>query len=399
MFGGGNFGRRCLVPTTQATTKATTVAPRCASTQGWKSSIGNTCATYELGFNNVGVEPERLCTIEGNPTPAFATLMAALLIDRSPSELTFDNDADDDGLTAKDACCVCGGGAAEDTTTGEPITTAKRDSIPCSGKKTDRGTECQCAANCHTCTVGSALQVVDGQCSVCKNTRSLFEGNCIESDVCEGTAIKGTVQGRGNFNRKCVVAEESDSKDETDDKETLVCAGKTTEGSSSQPCTCPINCHTCQGDVCLKCKNKQYNFDGQCISSSACNQVGGTTKGAGNFNRACEGGKQETTTTTTTTEAPCPTDALDHFNDVRAGIRLKGAGSFVLNNGKFASVDDAGDCAGKCIAYGTGSECKAFELKARGGQMRCNLLTSSSTLGTSIVSSAKYDLYNRANFC
>ena len=281
-----------------------------------------------------------------------------------------------------------------------------RDSIPCSGKKTDFGTDCQCAANCHKCTVGSALEIIIGQCSVCKNKRSLFEGNCIASDFCKGSTIKGTVQGSGNFNRKCVVIDASDNASEEEGDQPTVCNGKITEGSSPpQPCTCPSNCHTCQGNVCSKCKNKQALFGGQCIGTSACNEAGGEVKGTGNFNRQCKGGKESTTTTTTTTatsttitEAPCPTDALDHFSSARVGVRLKAAASFMLK--KVGTVGSSADCAAQCIAYGARlDECKAFELKARGGKLRCNLLTTSSTLGTSMVSSVKYDLYDRSNYC
>lgn len=323
----------------------------------------------------------------------------AFVTDDAVLDATFGDDADDNGVTANDACCVCGGGAPEQTTTtptAEEETTTeakKRDSIPCSGKKTDFGTECQCAANCHTCTVGLALEIINGQCSVCKNMRALFEGTCIETDVCEGTAVKGSVQGAGNFNRKCVVK----NADGEDGGDPPVCRGKTTEGSSPQPCTCSANCHTCQGEVCSVCKNKHALFGGDCIDDAACEEVGGTVAGAGNFNRRCEG--QITPKTTSTTPAPCPTDPLAHFKDARSNTRLKAAATYVLDDGKLASVDNAAGCAAKCIAYGRGSECKGFDLKARGGQLRCNLLESSSLLGTSVVASEKYDLYDRSTFC
>lgn len=411
--GDGNFRRRCLTPTPQATT----VAPRCTNTQQWASTAGNTCATYELGFNRFGLEPERLCTSKGKATPAFSKLMAAIHSggEAPAGGYTLDDDTDGGGVAANDACCACGRGSVVGViTTRKPTTAAAdRDSILCSGKKTNVGDDCLCAANCHTCTVGPALQVASGQCSVCKNARSLFAGNCIESNVCEGITIKGTVKGGGNFNRKCVLEgglgdEQDGVKDGGGGEQPLVCVGKSTEGSPPQPCTCPTNCHTCRGNVCSKCKNMRALLNGQCIATAACNEAGGEVKGTGNFNRKCEGGEvtQHTTaaatptptpTTTTAAEVPCPTDSLDHFNGARVGVRLKAASSFVLH--KIATVGSGADCAAQCIAYGTRSECKAFELKARGGMLRCNLLTTSSTLGTSMVSSAKYDLYDRSNFC
>ena len=397
VFGSGNFGRRCLVP----------AASRCASTPGWMSTAGNNCATYELGLNTYGLEVEPLCTSKGGATAAYGNLMAAIH-NSSGHTYTFNDDADGDGLTANDACCACGGrGSAKIETV--PITTpaaivVPRDAIPCAGKKTDVGTQCQCGANCHTCTVGPTLEIIVGQCSVCKNKHSLFEGNCITGDFCKSSTIKGTVQGSGNFNRKCIVLQTSGDRDGGDD-ELNVCKGRFTDAPEPQPCTCPSNCHTCQSSVCLKCKNKQALSGGQCITTSACSGAGGTVRGAGNFNRKCilAGAKQTTAATPKrTTAAPCPTDALKRFKNARVGVRLKGAAALASDlkaggDSKFPSVPSAGVCAAHCIAYG--SACKAFELKARGGQLRCNLMSSNSAFGTSVVTSAKFDLYERSHFC
>lgn len=390
------------------------------------STSGNTCATYELGLNTHGLEFERLCTPEGATTAAFDKLMAAIRNGcKSPSGgpggCTFSNDADVDGLTAKDACCTCGGGGGggsggaktETTPVAPPATTAvSRESIPCAGKKTDVGAKCQCGANCHTCTVGPDLEILVGKCSICKNARSLFEGNCITGDYCKGSVIKGAVQGNGQFNRKCVAFVTTTDKDlNGGGGDQPVCRGKFTDAliSEPQPCTCPSNCHTCKGAMCLKCKNKHALSGGQCITTSACGGAGGVVKGTGNFNRECNIASTThttivttATTSTRTTKVPCPPGSLDRFDNVRVGVRLQGAAALASNLkdggvSKFPSVASSEVCADHCIAYG--AACKAFELKARGGQLRCNLLSSSSTFGTSIVASAKFDLYERLNFC
>lgn len=492
-----------MVPTTKR--PPTTAAPRCINTEGWASINGHTCATYELGFNDFGLEPERLCTAGGSKTDAFDRLMAAIdeadhddgkdgdgsngeaeepeneSLDHDdviadlfemPSDATcalaatngfcanafityvctttckgpatasdfledqtdilfaqygvgcaagaeqgacgqpavalmcpescaeegesiyaLDDDADADDVTADQACCTCGGGAPEPPkTTVKPTTAAPRDSIPCSSKKTDIGTECVCDANCHTCTVGSKLEVIKGQCSKCKNSQALFAGNCVSTDACE--AEGGSVQGTGKFSRTCNIIEEND-----EDAKVPVCKGKATEGSSPEPCTCPRNCHTCQGQVCLLCKNKQVLVGDQCVESSVCTDDNqGQVAGTGNFGRRCVGATTaETTKPTTSTTTACPSDGLEHFDAARVEVRLKKAADFVFDDGKIPKVEDAGACADSCIKYG--NACKAFELKVRGGQLRCNLLRSSASLGTSIVASEKYDLYDRSRFC
>jgi hypothetical protein len=298
------------------------------------------------------------------------------------------DDADSDGVDASQACCACGGG----NTDGQPIVRQ------CVGRTTaETSMSCACGSSCHTCQLDNRLQPIDGGCTVCKNGQLLSDGSCITEGACE--AAGGTALGSGNFNRKCLPPQSA------------TCVGRTTE--SGKACKCPADCHTCEGLTCTLCKNKAVLIAGTCDSGAACVATGGSPVGNGRFGWVCTEASDPTeaaattTTTTTTIEAAattkavaatttsCPQDLVEHFASPKQGIRLKGALQLVLANGASVAQSNA-ECAVRCVA--AGSSCKAFELKARGGVLRCQLMSESSKT-RSIVLSAKWDLYDRLDFC
>ena len=197
----------------------------------------------------------------------------------------------------------------------------------------------------------------------------------------------------GGIDQKQLDALQKKAEAASDEIDRLCAAGKKTEAGDA--CKCPADCHTCQGLTCSLCKNKAVLLDGSCGSSDECSSAGGRVTGAGNFGRACAVSDETTTEAAATTTAPCPSNELDHFAASKQGVRLKGSQQLVLDGGASAVANSA-TCARLCV--GAGKKCKAFELKARGGILRCNLMSASSKT-SSIVLSNRWDLYDRLDFC
>ena len=70
----------------------------------------------------------------------------------------------------------------------------------------------------------------------------------------------------------------------------LVCRGGRTDNDDL--CDCHSDCHTCsfaqgQAGTCTKCRNQQALFEGDCISTTACEALGLSVNGRGTFNRLC----------------------------------------------------------------------------------------------------------------
>ena len=85
-------------------------------------------------------------------------------------------------------------------------------------------------------------------------------------------------------------------------KQTGNCKGKTLDFLNNPPCTCAINCHTCEYTVgggetgpndCTKCKNQQYLLNGACVEGEECEFAGLSPVGEGNYNRRCEEGTDD----------------------------------------------------------------------------------------------------------
>ena len=171
-------------------------------------------------------------------------------------------------------------------------------------------------------------------------------------------------------------------------KEPRQCAGKVLAGTTSA-CACPdANCYKCAlgvQDGCGKCKNGQYLHAGRCVAKATCTGLGKLAVGSGLFGRQCKDAQK------------CEKPGLAHFAPARPGIRLKGAGALVLLNGKVESVENALECANRCLAA-PDKACKAFELKARAALLRCNLLGESSAT-RAVIAAAPWDLYERIAFC
>jgi hypothetical protein len=276
------------------------------------------------------------------------------------------------------------------------------------GKVSEGGKLCECAVNCYSCLVGSNLEILPDKCEICKNSKVLHNSGCIEPIECS-SMVGMAVRGEGKFNRRCIAV--PDTAD--DENRSQTCVGKTFEGTT-QACSCAqlvvstSNCYSCVSGggasaKCLVCKNARVLMDGRCVDDATCEDVGGVPTGAGNFRRTCNMDgttttRKPTTTITIATDDPCPAAVMDHFEDAVVGTRLKGANKLVLaGGGSIFSVKDAADCAAQCVGFG--ERCKAFEIKVRGGVLRCNLLSTSTALGAGTATSKLWDMYDRSRFC
>merc|ERR1719272_1441333 len=155
--------------------------------------------------------------------------------------------------------------------------------VTCFGRLTDEAPAqtCGCNADCHSCDFSEGTA---GECIRCKNSQVLFAGECVDETACPS----GDVLGNGRFDRICVMpatepvtdAPAADNVGEDDAAQEIpmwapTCFGRLTDESPARPCSCDASCHSCtwpgdEAGECIRCKNSQVLFAGECVDESAC---------------------------------------------------------------------------------------------------------------------------------
>ena len=172
-----------------------------------------------------------------------------------------------------------------------PATTVAPSATPitCFGRRTDEAPSqsCGCNANCHSCDFSDGTA---GECIRCKNSQVLFAGECVDETACPS----GNVLGNGRFDRVCIMPEVLDEPEDTDapdlEEAAVTCFGRLTDEAPAQTCGCNADCHSCDfsegtAGECIRCKNSQVLFAGECVDETAC--PSGNVLGNGRFDRVC----------------------------------------------------------------------------------------------------------------
>ena len=138
---------------------------------------------------------------------------------------------------------------------------------------------CRCARNCHTCEWTDGLV---GDCSICKNSAYLLNGDCVES-----CPTGFTPTGTGSFRRECV-RDTPTTPAAVTTAELDFCVGRNTL-LLGESCSCNADCHTCEwasgtAGQCIKCKNEAYLLDGECVATCP---DGFDSLGSGSFGKEC----------------------------------------------------------------------------------------------------------------
>lgn len=187
VVGTGKFGLRCV--DTGATPSSSNSGEQHTCTGKTASNGGNCRCTSHLDDCHV-------CGIDGLSTPTLCTKcknLKYLLNGKCVDADTCTEAGGESGGGGKFGCTCKGASPAASKAFGASSET-------CTGRKSTSGGKCWCSKairNCYKCSLASNGE--PDQCLQCKNSKALFNGQCIAMNRCAGK-----LTGTGKFDRICV---------------------------------------------------------------------------------------------------------------------------------------------------------------------------------------------------